>query len=98
MNRPPNRYVPALVVALLSMLASGTARADDEALLRSGVELRRQGRNAEALAVFQEANGERPTPRAQAQIGLAHHALGQWVEAEIALEHALAIDTDAWIA
>ena len=92
-------------VALLTtpLLIASRTRADDltaeaEALIRHGVELRRASRNAEALSEFQRANELVPSPRAQAQIALALHALGDWLGAERGLEKALAAASDAWIA
>jgi hypothetical protein len=62
---------------------------DVDALLERGVELRRQGRDAEALAVFEEAHAATSSPRALAQVALAHQALGQWLDAEAELVAAL---------
>jgi hypothetical protein len=86
-------------IALLSgvLLATAPARADDDALIRQGVELRKQGRNAEALVEFQHAYAERATPRARAQIALAEQALGHWLEAEAGLLEALLHEEDLWI-
>jgi hypothetical protein len=78
-------------------------RADDNgskavACIQRGVELRRAGRNGEALAQFQSAYALAPTPRAQAQIALALQALGDWLGAESGLEDALRSPDDPWIA
>jgi len=69
----------------------------DEALQR-GVELRKEGRDTEALREFVRAYELAPTPRARAQIGLAEQALGRWVAAEQHLGEALAARDDPWIA
>ena len=79
----------ALAVALA--LFVGAARADEppgdaEALIQHGIELRRAGKNGEALSEFQKAYAIAPTPRAQAQIALALHALGDWLGAERGLD------------
>ena len=67
------------------------------ALLREGIELRRAGRDAEALARFERAHAVEPSPRTLAQMGLAEQALGRWVRAEAHLRAALAPRDDAWI-
>jgi hypothetical protein len=98
------RRSPLVAVAALSvlLLASGAARAEpppaDEALIREGVELRRVGKDEEALAKFQAAYRLRATPHAQAQMGLAEQALGRWVEAARDLEAALQAVGDPWVA
>lgn len=83
---------------LLSLLLLG-ARVDaqpTDALLRLGIQLRHQGRDEEALAVFSRAYSERPDARTAAQLGLAHQSLGHWLDAERLLVEALAT-TDAWV-
>jgi hypothetical protein len=69
----------------------------DEDLLSRGIELRKQGRDAEALAAFERAYAQRPSPRAAAQIALAHHALARWREAERELAEALRNGDDPWV-
>jgi hypothetical protein len=87
----------ALLVLLLSVGAAH-AQTDDEALIHHGVELRKQGLNAEALAEFERADAAHPSLRAKAQIALAQQALGRWVEAETGLVAVLADENDTWIA
>jgi tetratricopeptide (TPR) repeat protein len=77
---------------------SGGVDASAEELLSSGVALRKQGRDAEALAAFERAYALQPSPRAQAQIALAREALAQWVPAESGLIEALRSKDDPWIA
>src|SRR6185295_4814823 len=72
--------------------------ADDEVMLRRGVDLRRQGRDEEALEMFRAAFRLRATPRARAQMGLAGQALGHWVEAEADISAAIGAHDDPWIA
>jgi tetratricopeptide (TPR) repeat protein len=90
-------------------LATGQARADPvgaapvaaaeaEARIRRGLELRRKGRDAEALEEFKGALALAPSARAAAQVALAEQALGRWVDAEGDLEHALGASDDPWIA
>jgi hypothetical protein len=69
-----------------------------EGLIRHGVELRRAGRNGEALVEFEKAYALTPTARAQAQVALALQALGDWLGAESGLEEALRAADDPWIA
>ena len=47
--------------------------------------------------MFERAEKRAPSPRVHAQIGLAHQALGHWLEAELALDKALATPADPWI-
>ena len=91
----------ALAAALL--LVVNTARAEPpvgeaEAHIQNGIGLRRAGRDADALLEFQQAYAIVPTPRAQAQIALALHALGDWLGAERGLQQALGDGGDPWIA
>src|SRR5258708_7445180 len=69
----------------------------DQQLIAQGVELRKEGHDADALAAFQRAYAMRASPRAAAQIALAHQALAEWLDAESGLEEALRASDDAWI-
>jgi hypothetical protein len=69
----------------------------DEELIAQGVELRKKGQDAEALALFERANSVRRSPRAVVQIALAHQALGHWRQAETGLIEALGENDDPWI-
>ena len=71
------------------------ASADE--LIEQGIAQRRAGDDAGALATFRQAYAASPTPRAAAQLGLVHQALGQWVEAHTRLREALSTTSDAWI-
>jgi hypothetical protein len=75
---------------------SQSAPADQERIER-GIELRRHGKDAEALEEFRRAYELQPTARAQAQMALAEQALGRWVEAERDLADALKKQDDPWI-
>jgi hypothetical protein len=93
------RAAVALGAAAL-VLASATAHsqsAPDDALVQQGIALRTQGRDAEALALFEQANEQFHTPRAVAQIALAEQALGRWERADRHLREALARAEDGWI-
>ena len=88
-----------ILLGLVTFGTTRTASADDaQALLRHGVELRREGHDADALDVFSKAYEAEPSAHALAQIALAHQALGHWVEAEAALSSALSQSDDDWIA
>jgi hypothetical protein len=69
----------------------------DDPLIAQGIDLRKRGLDAEALALFLRANEERPSARAVAQIALAEQALGRWVDAEASLLEALGHTDDPWI-
>jgi len=88
-----------LLTGLILLVAPVAARAesDPDALLRRGVELRRAGKDDQALEKFRQAYKIRPTSRARAQVGLAEQALGQWIDAESDLLAAVGNATDAWI-
>ena len=91
-------FLATLLVALCfphGLLAQPSA--EYEAHIKRGVELRTAGNNAEAVAEFERAVELTPTPRARAQLALAHQALGHWLEAERGLRDALAVE-DAWVA
>ncbi len=100
----PRSGVLALVLLglLLSLLlsacpAAAGPREDADAALRRGVELRREGKDADALEMFQRALSLSPSPRARAQVALAEQALSLWTAAERDLAMALAAQDDPWI-
>jgi hypothetical protein len=89
-----------LTLAALVLLATPDVQAagdDPGALLQRGTELRRAGRDEEALELFERADRLQPSPRAHAQVGLAEQALGRWVAAERDISQAMAAGGDAWI-
>jgi hypothetical protein len=89
--------VMAVLVAA-TVAVPGSARAEDvDAIMKRGTDLRRQGRDQEALAEFRRAAAIEETPRVLAQIGLAEQALGIWVDAEVHLGKALAAADNPWI-
>src|SRR5581483_1627233 len=106
------RFTPlrsALAVALAFSFAIGSsvaraapavrAAANDAAvedLLHRGIELRKKGRDAEALDLFRQAYDLGKTPRAEAQVGLAEQALARWPQGANHLREALAT-ADPWI-
>jgi hypothetical protein len=91
----------AALLVFFSTPASADPPANDaqaEALIRVGIDLRRDGRDDDALDAFRRANALHATPRGEAQIGLAEQSLGRWTDAASHLEAALSATTDAWIA
>ncbi len=90
-------------IAAIAFLAAASttpvarAQSNVEADLARGVALRRQGQDQAALEVFQAAWRSSRAPRALAQVALAEHALGRWVEAEEHLVEALGGTSDAWV-
>jgi hypothetical protein len=101
--RPLTRSI--LTACALAVATSASAFAQtapdpgeaDEELIARGVTLRKQGDDASALAVFEQAYSLRRSPRAAAQMALANQALGQWVRAEPGLVEALGATGDAWV-
>lgn len=89
------RFLFVLAASWLALVSLASAQ-DDEALWHQGVELRRQGRDAEALATFEQAHMESGSRRALAQVALAEQALGRWGAAARHLDEVLA-DPDAWV-
>lgn len=74
---------PPLAVLSISLLCPGAVRAQSvDRLIEQGVSLREDGRDLEALELFQRAYRRSKSVRAPAQIALAHQALGRWIEAE----------------
>jgi hypothetical protein len=96
-ERGPAKLVLAALLVAVICPSSGSGE-DVEALLKKGIELRRHGRDREALVEFQRAAQISRTARVTAQIALAEQALGLWVEAESDMREALASAQDPWIA
>lgn len=90
--------VGAVVLVVGLVLAPVRAQAEDspEALIRQGVEMRRQGDDAKAHGYFKRAYELSQTPRAAAQLGLVEQALSHFLDAQGHLAEALATD-DAWV-
>jgi hypothetical protein len=103
-------WIRVALVCLLLTLTISTASAQDEGggpsdsaaraagLIDEGVELRKAGKEREALAKFREAYELEATPRALAQMALAEKSLRSYVDAEGHFEDALADADDPWIA
>src|SRR5262245_3668291 len=81
--------VPGALLALTWVVPVHAQVADAEKLMSSGIALRRDHKNAEALDLYRQAWALAPSPRVQAHMGLAEQALGQWLEAERDIRAAL---------
>lgn len=86
----------AAAMAILFTVPVASAQSA-EVLIQQGLDLRRQQRDEEALQRFQDAYNLDHSAQALAQIALAEQALGRFVEAEVHLQQALAVQGDAWI-
>lgn len=86
-----------LAVTALAPRDAAAAPAADEQLNDRGVELRRKGDDRGALEAFQKAYDMTHSPRATAQLGLVHQALGRWELAGPLVEKALQSPGDAWV-
>ncbi len=90
----------ALALGLGLLVAPSLAfcqEVDVDDLQRRGLALREQGRPAEALELFRQAQARQPEPRTLARMGLAEAELARWVDAETHLTAALADRHDRWI-
>jgi hypothetical protein len=94
-----NRW--SLVAGLAALLAGGrpawAQTAGAAAQYDQGIDLRRQHRDEEALAVFRAVFESTHEARALAQIALAEGELGRLVDAEAHLVEALAHGSERWI-
>jgi len=92
-------YLTASVVGPQTAGAGpAAADADAEAHLKKGLELRRKGKDTDALAEFEEAMRISPSGRARAQVGLAQMAIGLFEAAETNVSQVLnATADDPWV-
>ncbi len=99
MNAPPPGALLATLLALsLAAPSRGDAQGTDaRPLLREGFAARQAQRDADALRAFEAAWAIDGRASTLAQIGLAEHALGRWVDAERHLVACLGAD-DPWVA
>ena len=78
--------------------SDGAADGAPESLVDSGIELRRNGRDEEALVMFARALKQAPdSTRIKVHLAATYQALGQWVEAERYLREAASNPDDAYI-
>lgn len=87
----------ALAASLCATNLAGAQGDPCAAAIHDGVELRRRGRDDEALARFQSARPGCDAPRLRVQIAWAEQALGRWLAAREDLRAALATRNDAWV-
>ncbi len=90
--------------AFIALIAAGwwgligeAAAQTAEEHLRAGFALRQRGAEADALTQFEAAWALDRSPRVAAQVGLAHQALGHWVEADHFLRLVATTPQDAWV-
>jgi hypothetical protein len=96
----------SVVICLVgSVLVTPPARANDandandaEALIKRGIELRRNRDDQAAAREFQKAYRLAPSARAAGQLGLAEQAVGRWEDAERHVSEALRARGDQWVA
>jgi hypothetical protein len=82
----------------LAVVSHGLVRAEDaDALVKQGIQLRKQGKDRDAYDVFQRAVAIQNTPRNLAQLGLCEQSLGLWPKAEAHIKKALGTGEDPWI-
>ncbi len=79
-------------------VARAAEPAEVEALIRQGVELRRQNRNAAAPTYLQKAYDLQRSPRTAAQLGMVEAALGYWLASERHLQEAMESPRHPWVA
>lgn len=86
-------------VALCALAPTSTAWAQRvDAQTRRANALRRRGRDAEALAIFEALYRRSPTAATLARLALTEGALSRWVDAEAHLTEALSHEGDPFIA
>ena len=92
------RRIQGAALVFTTLICARAVAADDaEALIKHGIQLRKEGKDREALSEFQRALAIRETPRALAQVGLAEEALGLWLPSEQHLSAAVKQGDDPWI-
>jgi hypothetical protein len=85
-------------VALADPTASAIIEAEIEPFVQRGIDLRKIGRDIEALAIFEDALLKAPSSvRVKVHLAATHQALGQWVEAERYLSEALRQSDDPYV-
>jgi hypothetical protein len=87
-----------IALILVVHVAPAHAGADDpDVLIMRGLDLRRAGRSADALALFRRAYEVAPSPRTLGQMGLVESSLQLWADADAHLLAALGTPDDAWV-
>jgi len=98
----PHRTRASLALLVAAALTATPTRGraqprDVDAMIRRGLDLRRDGRDQEAFETFEAAWQVSRGARARAQMGLAAQALGRWADADRFLREALAAADDPWV-
>jgi hypothetical protein len=73
------------------------AEAEADRLMHQGVDLRRQGKDLEALPFLQRAYAVFPSSKSGAQLGFVEQSLGLSLEAERHVSGALSDESDSWV-
>ena len=97
MKTLPAVAVAMMIVAHLNPALARADEADPDILIMRGLDLRRAGRSADALALFRRAYEVAPSPRTLGQMGLVESSLQHWADAEAHLVAALATPDDVWV-
>jgi hypothetical protein len=87
----------SVVVVCASVGGRAEAAPSADELIRDGLELRRAGRDDQALPKFEQAYRLTPTPRAAGQLGFCQQALGRFADADERVSEALAAKDDPWV-
>ena len=102
MRRGARNLIACLTALALSTPAlrarAQAAAADEEALIKHGLELREEGDDEAALREFRRAHELSRSGRALAQVALAEQALGHWTDAEAHLSEAMHHEQEPWVA
>lgn len=88
------------VIAVLLAAGGGsksTPQKQADELIQKGNDLRRRGDNYGAFEFFRQAHELAPTPKTEAQLGLAEQSTGRWADAEGHLTTALRDTQDPWV-
>ena len=91
------RFLLAALVVVVPQTATAADSKEIQKLIDEGLDLREKQKDREALKKFEEAFTKSGSGRAQAQMALAHQALGGWLAAEQSLSAALKTSHE-WIA
>jgi hypothetical protein len=97
----PGRLRVGCTLVFALVVLRGQAHAAEpiavETIIRQGVELRRKGRDQEALPLFQRAYDLERSPRTAAQLGLVELSMGYALAAERHLQEALSSPRHFWV-
>jgi hypothetical protein len=101
-NRVKRRYAwcywRLILLVFLMAEAAAAQPLDADELVVQGIELRKQGRDQEALERFRLAAAQSPSsPRLLGHLSLALHATEQWVESEQLMQEVLKAADDPWV-